>query len=105
MGRAARPKPKRLPAKLAQIRAAFDLSQSEMVKYLDLDDVIYTSNLSGYETGEREPPLPVLLRYAEAAGVCLDVLANDDLDLPDKLPSSAAHRGGARLTASRGKKR
>jgi transcriptional regulator with XRE-family HTH domain len=105
MGRAARLKPKRLSAKLAQIRAAFGLSQTEMVKHLGLDDVIYRSNLGGYEIGERVPPLPVLLRYAEAAGVCLDVLANDDLDLPDKLPSSPSHTGGARLSASRGKKR
>lgn len=33
-----------------------------------------------------EPPLKVRLRYAEAAGVYLEVLADDGLDLPERLP-------------------
>jgi hypothetical protein len=32
------------------------------------------------------------LKYAEAAGVCLDVLANDDLDLPARLPAKPRHK-------------
>ena len=91
MGRAARLRSERLPEKLRDIRTALGLSQNELIKQLGLDDVLYQSNVSGYESGEREPPLPVLLRYAEAAGVCLDVLANDDLDLPAKLPARPKH--------------
>ena len=91
MGRAARLRSERLPEKLRAIRAALDLSQNELIKHLGLEEVLYQSNVSGYESGEREPPLPVLLRYAEAAGVCLDVLANDELDLPAKLPSKPKH--------------
>jgi hypothetical protein len=53
--------------------------------------LIYQSNVSGYESGEREPPLPVLLKYAEVAGVCLDVQADDRLDLPVKLPAKPKH--------------
>lgn len=91
MGRAARLRSERLPEKLRDIRMALGLSQNELIKQLGLEDVLYQSNVSGYESGEREPPLPVLLRYAEAAGICLDVLANDDLDLPAKLPSKPKH--------------
>jgi len=91
MGRAARLRSERLAEKLRQIRLALGLSQNELIRRLELDEVIYQSNVSGYESGEREPPLPILLRYAEAAGVCLDVLANDDLDLPAKLPGRPKH--------------
>jgi transcriptional regulator with XRE-family HTH domain len=91
MGRAARLKSARLAEKLRQIRMALGLSQNELIRRLGLEELIYQSNVSGYESGEREPPLPILLRYAEAAGVCLDVLANDELDLPDKLPAKPKH--------------
>jgi pyrimidine operon attenuation protein/uracil phosphoribosyltransferase len=43
--------------------------------------------------GEREPALHVLLKYARIAGVCLDVLVDDDLDLPDRLPAKPSHKG------------
>jgi transcriptional regulator with XRE-family HTH domain len=66
---------------------ALGLSQNELIRQLDLEDVIYQSSISGYESGEREPPLPILLRYARAAGVYVDVLIDDELDLPAKLPA------------------
>jgi transcriptional regulator with XRE-family HTH domain len=91
MGRAARLRSERLAVKLRAIRLALGLSQNELIRHLGLEDVLYQSNVSGYESGEREPPLPVLLRYAQAAGVCLDVLANDKLDLPAKLPAKPKH--------------
>jgi transcriptional regulator with XRE-family HTH domain len=92
MGRAARLRSERLAEKLREIRMALGLSQNELIRRLGLEEVIYQSNVSGYESGEREPPLPILLRYAEVAGVCLDVLANDELDLPAKLPAKPKHR-------------
>ena len=36
---------------------------------------------------KREPLLPVLLAYARLAGVSTDVLIDDELDLPAKLPA------------------
>ena len=81
MGRSSRPKPERLAAKLLQIRNALDISQVEMVKRLDYPK-IHPAHVSGYERGEREPPLPVLLRYARMAGVSTDILIDDELDLP-----------------------
>ena len=91
MGTRARHRPKRLAEKLRRIREAFDLSQNEMIRRMDAEDLMAQNTISEYELGKREPPLLVLLKYAEVAGVCLDVLANDKLDLPAKLPAKAKH--------------
>jgi transcriptional regulator with XRE-family HTH domain len=91
MGGAARIKPKRLAEKLRQILLALGLSQTEMLKRLGFEDQIAYHRISNYELGTGEPPLPVLLRYARLAGVCVDVLIDDELDLPDKLPARPKH--------------
>lgn len=93
MGRVARPKPARLAEKLLQIRVALSLSQNGMLARLGLDERLFRSAISGYELGTREPPLPVLLKYAEEAGVWVDVLINDELDLPQTLPAVPKHEG------------
>lgn len=92
MGKGRREKPARLAGKLAQIRKTFALSQNEMLRLLGLSDKLTREELSAYERGVREPSLLTLLKYAEVAGVCLDVLANDKLNLPAKLPASSRHR-------------
>ena len=84
MGRSRRPKPARLAVKLRRIREALGVSQAEMVKRLDFPR-IHPAHVSGYERGEREPPLPVLLRYARLVKVSTDVLIDDELDLPKRL--------------------
>jgi transcriptional regulator with XRE-family HTH domain len=91
MGRKPRIKPERLPEKLRRIREALGLSQSEMWRHLGVEDLIWFKQISTYEVGTNEPPLHILLRYARAAGVCLDVLVDDELDLPDKLPAKPKH--------------
>ena len=91
MGRATRLRPERLAEKLLAIREALGLSQTEMLWRLGLEDKLWYTQISGYELGTRIPPLPVLLRYAEVAGVCTDILINDKLDLPDKLPGKPRH--------------
>jgi len=75
-----RRKPKRLDRKLAAIRNALGLSESEMARLLDLE-ASYTV-ISSYELGTGEPDLLTLLRYAEIAKVSTDVLIDDKLDLP-----------------------
>jgi transcriptional regulator with XRE-family HTH domain len=95
MGRSARPKPKQLPDKLLRIRLAMGLSQNEMLVRLGLNEKLLRAAISGYELGNIEPPLPVILEYARVAGVCTDVLIDDDLDLPAKLPSTPKHRAKA----------
>jgi transcriptional regulator with XRE-family HTH domain len=85
MGTYPRLKQKRLPAKLRAIRDAFGVSQSEMLKRLGAEDLIEYNRLSEFESGKREPPLLILLKYARAANISTDVLIDDELDLPAKL--------------------
>lgn len=88
----ARERPERLAEKLLQIRTVLGLSQSEMLNRLGLGESSYRHYISQFETGKREPSLLVLLRYAEVAGLCLDALANDELELPARLPARPKHR-------------
>jgi len=92
MGTKPRIKQERLAEKLRDIRLALGLSQAEMWKHLGVEDLIASKQISTYELGKREPPLKILLRYAEAANVSTDVLIDDDLSLPDKLPSAKKRR-------------
>lgn len=101
----ARPKPERLAEKLLQIRLGLGLSQSEMLKRLEVEDLIVYSQISRYETGMREPPLTILLQYARVAGVYVEDLIDDELDLPGKLPSTARHEGIKHKPTFRSKKR
>ena len=87
MAKGARRLPAHLPAKLRQIRLALGLSQSEMLQRLGAADEITYHRISDYELGKNEPPLSVLLSYARAAGVYVDVLIDDEQDLPAKLPA------------------
>jgi transcriptional regulator with XRE-family HTH domain len=58
-----------------------------MLHRLGLEDLITYHQISRFETGTREPTYIVLLRYAREAGISTDVLIDDELDLPDKLPA------------------
>jgi transcriptional regulator with XRE-family HTH domain len=91
MGRIARERPRRLSAKLLRVRQALDLTQEQMLVALNLDKKVFASAVSGYELGTREPSLPVLLRYARLAGVVMDVLVDDEMDLPARLPRKRLH--------------
>ena len=82
MARASREKPERLPEKLLQIRSGLRLSQNGMLRALGLK--VERSAISGYELGRREPTLIILLKYARLAGVHVDVLIDDEMDLPKK---------------------
>ena len=93
MARTPRPKPARLPEKLLQIRLALGLSQNEMLVRLGLGERLSRTSVSAYELGTSEPPLPVLLDYARIANVWVDVLIDDGLDLPARLPSAKKHEG------------
>ena len=92
MGRAARLRSECLAEKLREIRTKLGLSQNQLIRRMGLENVIYQSNVSGYESGEREPPLPILLKYAQIAGVCLDILVDDTALLPAKIPSNRKHK-------------
>jgi len=84
MGRQPRRTPKRLAEKLLTIRTSLGLSQSQVSRHLKLN--LDRSDIANYELGNREPQLDVLLGYARLAGVCVERLIDDGLDLP-KLPA------------------
>ena len=86
MGKAARSKPARLGEKLLRIREALGLSQNGIIKRLDLPESISREHVSAFELGKREPPLLILLIYARAAGVLMEELVDDELELPRVLP-------------------
>lgn len=86
MGKAARRKPARLPAKLVQIRRKLKLSQNELIRKLGLEEDIEQQYISKFEHGILEPPLYVLCAYADIANVTLDLLARDSLKLPKEIP-------------------
>ena len=79
MGSTKRDYPRKLARKLRKVRDREGLSQSEIAKKLGVKD---RAIISQFESGKRQPPLPVLLRYARLAGVVMDVLVDDKMKLP-----------------------
>jgi transcriptional regulator with XRE-family HTH domain len=88
-----RPRPQRLASKLLAIRERLGLSQSQMLARLGLEDTMHYGRISQYENDEREPTLMTLLSYAHVAGVHLEDIVSDDLDLPSKLPGNVNYHG------------
>jgi transcriptional regulator with XRE-family HTH domain len=83
MGRSYRSRPKRLADKLKAIRLKSGLTQAEMVKALAVkDEPLRPASISGYELGQREPPLLVLLRYARLGGCTMEELVDDKIKWP-----------------------
>jgi transcriptional regulator with XRE-family HTH domain len=103
MGKASREKPRFLARKLLKIRQTIDggLSQDELVRKLGLSEDIDRHYISKYERGVIEPPLRILLAYANLAGIYLEVLADDDLELPGNLPCIPKSQGVKRKKAKR----
>lgn len=93
MGKQSRKRPERLPEKLLRIRLALGLSQSEMVRRLGMEGEIERDYISKFERGALEPTLWVVLQYSRAANVLVEALIDDDLALPEKLPSPHKHEG------------
>ena len=104
MGRTGRRKPARLGEKLLQIRQALGLSQNQLIRRLGFEELVQ-GTVSAFESGGREPSLLVLLAYARAAGVSVEVLIDDELDLPDTLPDSSKKRRAKRISPDRERKR
>jgi transcriptional regulator with XRE-family HTH domain len=87
MGRQARERPKRLAEKLLKIRERLGLSQNQMLSKLGLDEKLSRTAISGYELGTNGPPLLILLTYSKIAGIHLEVLVDDEMELPNNIPS------------------
>jgi len=91
MGTNPRVRPKRMAEKLRYIRESLGLTQDELLRKLDIEGLATQSKISEFESGKREPSFIILLRYARVAGVCMDTLVDDKLELPAKLPAKAKH--------------
>jgi len=76
-----RPRPKRLAEKLLQIRQRLGISQGQLVNLLGVQEQIHYSNISKYELDKNEPPLGILLAYARNAGIPVEVIIDDELEL------------------------
>ena len=99
-----RPRPKRLAEKLRAIRQNLGLSQTQMLKRLEHEKTMHYGRISEYESGKREPTLMTILQYARVAGVHMEDIVDDELDLPAKLPGNVRYQGIKRNPASRRKK-
>lgn len=74
--------PKKLGKKMKQIREGLGMSQREIVKALNYKDTpLRASQISQYETGQREPTMMLVLAYARLANVPMEALVDDKMKL------------------------
>ena len=73
-----RPTPRHLAAKLLAIRENFGLSQYRLARLLQVECY---AGLSEFERGRRMPNWRVLIYYARLAGIPLEFIVDDDIDL------------------------
>lgn len=92
MGKGPRQRPQNLGKKLLGIRHALGLSQIQLVKAMGINGGTVYKRISEYESGRREPSLLVLLAYARVAGIHLEEIVDDHVELPDKLPGNVKYR-------------
>ena len=86
MGTRKRPVPARLPEKLLKVRRLLDLSQEQLAERLrHLPSPPEAAHISRYEGGMREPNLIYLLEFSRLAGVTLECLLDDSLEVPERL--------------------
>ena len=103
MGQASRATAARLAEKLIEIRLALGLSQNELIRRMSLEDELTQARISAFERGVREPKLLVLLSYARVAGVYVDALIDDELELPSTIPAKTKSEGIRRKSGLRSK--
>ncbi len=95
MGRSRYPRPARLAEKLREIRTRLSLTQVEMFERLgDTGTRLYPRHIDDYEEDWRVPPLQVVLAYARAAGIPMEAIVDDALELPSRMPSRPSDKGG-----------
>jgi transcriptional regulator with XRE-family HTH domain len=74
-----REKPTRIASKLKTIRQRLGVSQTGMKQLLNFDG--HYGRISEFELGKRIPSTMVLLAYARAAGIALEEIIDDELEL------------------------
>jgi transcriptional regulator with XRE-family HTH domain len=87
MGQSPRPRPKHLATKLRQLRGLLHLTQEQMAEAVrHIDSPPQPGHISEFELGKREPSLLFLLAVARLAGIPLEFLVDDALNLPGQIP-------------------
>lgn len=83
--------PGRLAEKLKQVRHNLGLTQEQLFSALDKElkgrAKLHFGYLTRYESSSRVPSLLVLLAYSKVAGVPMEILVDDEVDLPAGLPT------------------
>jgi len=85
MGSDSAKRPKRLAGKLYSIRRSLGLSQNGLIRLLNCEGELQQSQVSAFERGTRTPSLTVLLAYARHSNISMEILVDDEMDLPPRL--------------------
>jgi len=73
MPRYRRKSPKKLGAKMREVRLRLEMTQEEVAKQLGTD----SGSISRYERGLRDPSLLEILEFSYMSGVSVEVLIDD----------------------------
>jgi transcriptional regulator with XRE-family HTH domain len=74
--------PKKLGKKLRQIREGLGMSQRQIVEALNYKDTpLRASQISQYESGQREPTMMLVLAYARLAKIPMEILVDDKMKI------------------------
>lgn len=88
MGQSPRPRPKCLATKLRQLRELLNLTQEQLAEAVGyIESPPQPGHVSEYERGRREPSLLFLLAVSRLANIRMEVLVDDNLNIPVRLPS------------------
>jgi hypothetical protein len=64
---------------------------ADLLKDYAPNEIIAPGHISDFELGKREPNLIVLLAYSKLSNIPLNNIVDDELELPEKLPSNLKH--------------
>jgi transcriptional regulator with XRE-family HTH domain len=87
MGRKAQKRPRYLGRKLEQIRKRIGATQAKMAELLQqfgAEETTHSGYIADFETSQRIPSVFTLLAYSKMAGVSINCLVDDCLDLPEQ---------------------
>ena len=80
MARYRRKAPKKLGAKMREVRLRLEMTQEQVGDYLGTD----SGAISRYERGLREPSLLEILAFSRMSGVAVEVLIDDKMSIAKK---------------------